>query len=128
MKIRLLLYLLIVILAFITVKIFHKNRVNPSAYNLSIPSEKRDTFRYKPDFRDPFTLSASSRNIQKRHIRNWQLKGILWDEKNPTALIQIGDSTKFLSKGEKIQGTRIIKITPKYIIIKNGQEEKIYIK
>lgn len=84
----------------------------------------------KPE-RDPFRY-----HIERKHrLRNtWKpssivIKGIMWDEENPSAMISInGEKTKFVSEGDRIGGIRILKIKRDRIIIDERGKREIILK
>jgi type II secretory pathway component PulC len=75
-----------------------------------ITKAERDPFRYKTKS----TVGAD---------KTWKpssvtVKGIIWDEKNPSAVISIdGGKTIFVKEGDKINHIRILKIERDKIII-----------
>jgi len=70
--------------------------------------------------RDPFTYKIARKSIPQK---TWKpstviVKGILWDEKNPSAAISIDNGkTIFVNEGERINHIKIIKIEKDKIII-----------
>jgi type II secretory pathway component PulC len=70
--------------------------------------------------RDPFTYKIKRRRVpqKKRKPLTVIIKGILWDEKNPSAAISIDNGkTIFVNEGERINHIKILKIEKDKIII-----------
>ena len=66
--------------------------------------------------RDPFVPQAVVGSIVK--AVNLTLKGILWDEKTPKAIV----NEKTLFKGDTIYGYTVIDIKPRSVILKTGEK------
>ncbi len=66
--------------------------------------------------RDPFTFQETVTSVVK--AVNLTLKGILWDEKNPKAII----NDKTLVKGDTIYGYSVEEIRPRSVILKTGEK------
>ena len=66
--------------------------------------------------RDPFIPQASTQSIVK--AVNLTLKGILWDEKSPKAIV----NEKTLFKGDTIYGYTVMDIKPRSVTLKTGEK------
>lgn len=77
--------------------------------------------------RDPFSSQVFDNTGIKYGVSSnlsWNISGIIWDENNPQVII----NGKILGLGDKIDNFRIIKITPKSIIISDGYiEEELFL-
>jgi type II secretory pathway component PulC len=70
--------------------------------------------------RDPFRYKEKQRKILPKTIRlsDVAIKGIIWDDKNPSAAISInGQKTIFVNEGDKINHMRILQIERDRIVI-----------
>lgn len=66
--------------------------------------------------RDPFVPQQALATIVK--AVNLTLKGILWDEKNPKAIV----NEKTLLEGDTIYGYTVIKIKQRSVVLKTGEK------
>ena len=70
--------------------------------------------------RDPFRYKISRKSIPQKQWKpsSVVVKGIIWDDKKPSAAISINNGkTIFVNEGEKINHIRILKIERDKIII-----------
>ncbi len=70
--------------------------------------------------RDPFRYKIKSKGAAVSHIKlsDIVIKGILWDDKKPSAAISINnEKTVFVKEGDKINRIKILKIERDKIII-----------
>ena len=71
--------------------------------------------------RSPFALSSSrdaAHNPEDAPLP--QLTAVLWDEANPTAILQSGGAQLPASVGEIVAGATILSIRPEQVIVKRG--------
>ncbi len=66
--------------------------------------------------RDPFVPQQALSTIVK--AVNLTLKGILWDEKKPKAIV----NEKTLLEGDTIYGYTVVRINPRSVILKTGEK------
>jgi hypothetical protein len=66
--------------------------------------------------RDPFLPQARASSIVK--AVNLTLKGILWDDLNPKAIV----NEKSLLKGEAIYGYTVVDIKPRSVVLRTGEK------
>lgn len=97
--------------------IFHSRRL----YSEEIVKTERDPFRYQIKVKQPY------KKVQKQSLIT--LKGIIWDEENPSAVIKINEGkTRFVSEGDKIGEIKILKIEKDRIIIDERGRHEIKVK
>ena len=79
-------------------------------HSKEINEVKRNPFRYKTK-----KISAPNKGIKLSDV---VIKGIIWDDKKPSAAISInGQKTIFVNQGDKINHIRILRIERDKIII-----------
>ncbi len=79
-------------------------------YSKKVTGAERDPFKYK--------IKRESTSQKQWKPSSIIVKGIIWDDKKPSAAISIDNGkTIFVNEGEKINHIRILKIKPDKIII-----------
>ena len=98
---------------------FPKN-VKYSPPEVKINFTKRHSEKVTRTERDPFRYKIKRGNIPQKQWKPSSIivKGIIWDDKNPSAAISIDNGkTIFVNEGERINQIRILKIERDKIII-----------
>ena len=69
--------------------------------------------------RDPFSFSAETFVATEKESAPLKLMGIIWDNKNPKAVI----NGKIVGIGSKIKESVVVKITPDSVVLKSDDTE-----
>lgn len=119
--------------AFLPHLLFRPEKIRPPVFGIEKIKidESLPTSLKKGKARDPFKdqLSKSRKKTSKTFFfPSIKLKGIIWDEKSPCAIIEYNKTTEVVKEGDEIEDGEIIKIEKDKIKIRyHGKEKEIFL-
>ena len=86
-------------------------------------------FKRNP-FKPPAEINFMEKSSNENNTYSIKLTGIIWDKKEPSAVLKMGRFKKIITIGDIIKNNKVTQITKKHILLVNetNKESKIMLK